>query len=443
MTEDEKETLPESTLSVPRSVAEAGFAGIEIGTKIGGNYRILGRLGEGAMGVVRLARDEGLDRLVAVKLVRPERLTAPGARAELRAEARAMAKVRHPNVVGIYTIGEHEGVPYYVMEYVPGMDLETWTGAHGGPPLPLPATMALLREVSAGVSAMHDAGVVHGDLKPGNVLMAEDGRVLVTDLGLVRVVAELEEGKRSNVAGTPLYMAPEVLLARVPSMELATRIDVYSLAVIAYELLTGRPPFAESDIVRLLNMHATIPPPPPTSVAEVPRGFDDVLLAALEKDPALRLGSVAELAAGLEEACASARASRADLTLVLLDDDEDFLRLARAGLEHDFPGARVRTFSDPDAAMSALREGASAALVDLDMPGRNGLEVLAALRSAGARVPIAVVTGVGGERDRAVVSQLGARLFVSKPISPEGLSRVVRRLVDRDSLRSPPRGDAP
>jgi serine/threonine-protein kinase len=439
MPDETDDTLPEGALSVSRSAVQAGFGSVQIGTVVADSYRVIGRLGEGAMGVVLLARDERLERPVAIKLVRPEMLRSETAQQQFRAEARAMARVSHPNVVTIFASGDHDGMPYFVMEYIPGMDLETWTAALGGPPVPVDVGVAVVREICAGVRAIHRAGAVHGDLKPTNVLVGEDNRVVVSDLGLARFLGETSVGSRAEVVGTPAYMAPEILEMRAPPPELAPRSDVYSLAVLAYELLTGALPFDAPDLVSLLNKHATVPPPPPSSVSELSGAFDDVLLAALTKDPALRTESVEHFADALDDAVANTRRSSSAPTIVLLDDDPDFLDFAAAALEEGLPGASISRFTRHEPALEAIAAGASAAVIDLSMPDVNGLEVLAAIRERerGRHVPVAVVTAVGGAKDWKVLSTLGAEAFLAKPVSPSELVRTVRQLVGRSSLRPP------
>lgn len=164
---------------VERSDRDAVRTMLSAGNIIDGTYRILGELGHGAMGVVLLAEDAQLKRKVAIKLVRPE-LLGPGFRSRFMEEARAMARVNHPNVVTIYASGTHDSMPYFVMELVDGLTIEAWL-AQRPHPIDLDVALNILNEVCAGVSAIHAAGAVHRDIKPSNILIGTDSRVRITD----------------------------------------------------------------------------------------------------------------------------------------------------------------------------------------------------------------------------------------------------------------------
>ncbi len=219
------------------------WEGPPVGTVLDGAYRIVGALGQGGMGVVMLARDERLERNVAIKLIRPGRMATKGARDRFLTEARAMARVRHENVVEIYAFGEVEDTPYFVMEYVPGTNLANWLeDALLRDHLPaIDESLGYLDQICRGVSAIHASGTVHGDLKPGNILLGPASRVAVADMGLSRVLDALDDSALHPMAGTPAYMAPECVSTDL-APELVQRRDVYALGVMAYEMLTGRQP---------------------------------------------------------------------------------------------------------------------------------------------------------------------------------------------------------
>lgn len=436
---DDKETRSRASIAHRRRMSQIAARPLAPGSTFDQSFEIVQPLGHGAMGDVFLARDLGLDRLVAIKVIRKEAMTAAAMKQFVR-EARAMARVNHPNVVRIHAIRHHEDLPYIVMEFVPGGNLEDWIEEQGGLPLRAAPAMAILSEVCDGVQAIHDAGTVHGDIKPSNILVGPANSILIGDLGLARFLDETKEGEAQRIQCTPAYMAPEVLSMRALSEDLARRSDIYSIGVMAYEMLTGRLPFDSDDQVELMNLHVTVPPPPPSTVSELPAEVDEVLLTALDKDPAFRPASCLELCNALEAAIDMG--SQAKMVLLVVDDDEQFLTYASACLSEGFPRARVITTSSADEALLEItKHEVSAAFVDLEMPGFNGLEFVAAVRSAqDRRVPIGIITAVGGARDWQVLRSLGADAFAPKPITPRELVRMCRRLVGGVTSVPPPRG---
>ena len=255
------------------------------GTLIGGTYRVVRQVGAGAMGTVLLARDETLDRRVAIKWMRGH-LLSDRSRESFVSEARAMARVSHPNVVQIYAHGEHQGAPYFVMEYVDGPTLEQWLSRGSGAP-DVELALRVLDDLCNGVSAIHAADTVHRDIKPSNILLDDRLRPRVADLGLS--VLSRQDGNDDAIAGTPAYMAPEIAFMKRVEPSLLARADVYSVACVAYELLTGRLPFDGSASVGLLMQHATRPVDPPSNVrADLPAELDEPILRALAKNPGQR-----------------------------------------------------------------------------------------------------------------------------------------------------------
>ena len=409
------------------------------GSIVGLHYRVVRTLGSGAMGIVILARDEVLERDVALKLIRPELYDDENARERFLSEARAMARVRHPNVVHIYAFGVDRRGPYLVMEYVDGPNLEQWLGSRGGAPT-LGQAIGILKQLCAGVSAIHAAGTTHRDLKTSNVLLGEGFRVAVTDLGLARTVTGPEASSR-HASGTPAYMAPEIALGEVVVPELRTRADIYSLGVIAYELLTGELPFSGENIPQTLQLHITEAPTPPSRRANVPSCFDDVVLRALAKEPSQRTESAEALAEELDAAFASVDDTE-PLRFLVADDDAGFRSLISRVLAKAWPGATIEAVADGEAALDAAeRRPPSVAVIDLDMPGLNGIELTAAIRALAStkRVPIVVATAVGGPADWRLLTQLGANAFLVKPFDPGQLVHTVEAIVGRASRWRPSR----
>lgn len=410
----------------------------EPGSVIDGSYRVIETIGEGGMGVVLKVRDVSLDRVVALKLIHPDQVLQMHARRRFLEEARAMARVRHRNVVQIHAFGDIDGAPYFVMEYVEGCDLERWLAQRGGRPS-LGEAWTILDQACRGVQAMHDTGTAHRDLKSSNVLIGPDFRVAITDLGLARVVEE--QSSESMVSGTPAYMAPELITgAKIPA-DMVPRLDVYSLGVIAFELLTGTLPFDSDDVSETLRLQVKAPPPRLISRRDdLPREFEEVVLRALEKDPAIRTPSAEALRAGLEAAWLAHRRPTEALFFLVADDDEGFRSLVRSTLDKAFPEARVESVPDGRAAL-ALAQGTTPHLIvtDLDMPEMNGVELTAALRADRRTmdVPILVMSAVGGARDWQVLSQLGADWLAMKPLDPFQFVALVENLLGREATWKP------
>jgi serine/threonine-protein kinase len=265
-----------------------------------GPYRLLRRLGAGGMGEVYLAEHALLRRPCAVKVIRPERAGDPQNLSRFEREVRATAALTHPNTVEVYDYGHaDDGTFYYAMEYLPGLSLEDLVQRHD--PLPPGRAVHLLRQVCGALGEAHAAGLVHRDVKPGNVLVcARGGRhdvAKLLDFGLVQAHG-LEEGtekltRQGAIAGTPAFMSPEQAAGHA---DVDGRSDLYSLGAVAYYLLTGRPPFERQTVVQTLAAHLGEPPlPPDRHRPDVPADLQAVVLRCLEKDPARRFADAGEL----------------------------------------------------------------------------------------------------------------------------------------------------
>ena len=405
------------------------------GTIIGGVYRVVSPLGEGTMGAVVLARDEVLERHVAIKLVSPKFLDSADLRARFLDEARAMARVSHPNVLQIHAFGEHEGAPYFVMEYVEGEGLDRLLARQAGQVLAAELSLRFLEEACQGVTAIHSAGIVHRDIKPSNLLLDQKQRVRVADLGLANLLHA--PAASSGIVGTPAYMAPEIALQSELPAELANRPDVYSLGCVAYELLTGKQPFEAPSLRALLMKHITQPVEPPSARRpELPSSFDQALLRALAKDPAERTPS----AEAFRRDLVGARdRSLEPVRILVAEDNGDFRDAMALMLEVEFPYAQIECVGDGAAALAAVaRRAPSVAILDLRMPNVDGMELTARLRASAAtgKMPIIVVTASGGPEEWKRLSAMGADGFLLKPVNLKDVVTLVRRALS-DRLRPP------
>ncbi len=422
---------PAETIGVPESsVAEGSRRTLEIGDWIAESHRIDAVLGSGGMGTVYRAHDDVLRRDVAIKLAHRDLLTELGMREAFLAEARSMARVRHPNVVTIYAFGVHDDQPYIVMELVDGANLGRWVAEHGRPSLD--EAMGIIDALCRGVDAIHRAGALHRDIKPANVLIGVDGRVAVTDFGLSMPPTRVDDESTVGI-GTPAYIAPEIAREDAIDPDLAPRIDVYAVALVAFELLTGRRPFPHKNVTAMLHAHSHTPPPLPSEVQPaLPAAFDAPLLRALAKSPANRTPSVETLRRELQRAHESASEFPHGLKILNVDDEPSTLIAIRELLLMEFPAAEVISVASTATAIEvAKRERPDLVITDFEMPGGGARELTSALRSDHRTedTPIIVVTARGGATDWQELRSLGANRFLVKPIDFDALGAMIRALV--------------
>lgn len=255
-------------------------------------YEIVGILGRGGMGVVYKATQSGLRRTVALKMILSGEHASTAQLSRFAAEARAVAQIHHPSIVQIYEIGDHDGLPYFSLEFCPGGSLDKKLKHEPQPPRD---AALLTRQLAQAMAAAHAAGVVHRDLKPANVLLDAGGIPKITDFGLARELDDAEGQTRTgSILGTPSYMSPEQALGL---REVGPAADQYSLGATLYELLTGRPPFQGASIMETLEQVRSREPVPPSQLSPAcPRDLETICLKALQKDPAKRYPSCAALA---------------------------------------------------------------------------------------------------------------------------------------------------
>jgi eukaryotic-like serine/threonine-protein kinase len=258
-------------------------------------YEVVGRVGQGGMGAVYQARQLGLNRLVALKVLIGGAAAGSDRRARFAAEAKVVAALRHPNIVSVFDTGEYDGVPFFSMEFVPGGTLGQRLAA--GPLAPETAARLMVPVVDA-IQHAHDHGVIHRDLKPTNILISEDGAPKVSDFGLAKQL-ESDDGltRTDAVLGTPSYMAPEQAEGK---KQIGPAADVYALGAILYHALTGRPPFQAATTLDTLRQVVERDPVPVRDLQPaVPRDLAVICEMSLRKEPERRYPSAGELAADL------------------------------------------------------------------------------------------------------------------------------------------------
>jgi serine/threonine protein kinase len=259
------------------------------------DYEILGELGRGGMGVVYKARQRGLNRIVALKMIIGGSHAGEADLIRFRIEAEAVARLQHPNIIQIYDIGEQNGLPFFSLEFCSGGSL---ANKLNGTPLPGRQAAAVVEKLARAMEAAHREKIIHRDLKPANVLLTAEGEPKITDFGLAKRLDAAGQTQSGSVMGTPSYMAPEQASGR--NKDIGPTTDVYQLGAILYELLTGRPPFrAPTPLDTVLQVISNQPVPPRLLNPHVDADLERVTLKCLEKDATLRYPSAAALAEDL------------------------------------------------------------------------------------------------------------------------------------------------
>src|SRR5260370_12728258 len=298
-----QETLNEAGVPEAWSVAvtahPAGIAALgddlEKGTVLTGRYEILQLIGRGGIGAVYKARDTELDRIIALKLIRPELARNPDVLRRFKQELILARQVTHKNVIRIFDLGQSDGIKFITMDFVEGQDLRSLL-LEKGKLAPEQAARIML-QICRALEAAHAEGVIHRDLKPQNIMLTQDGRVYVIDFGISRSAYLPAMTQTGALIASPEYMSPE----QARGEKLTERSDLFSLGVIFYELLTGKSPYpADAPLGTLWKRLQEKPKAPAEVEATVPKALNDLVMNALEIEPEKRISSAREMAQHLE-----------------------------------------------------------------------------------------------------------------------------------------------
>lgn len=276
-----------------------------------GRYRVLVLIGSGGMGTVYKAWDEGIQRDCVLKVLSSHLTATPENVSRFLSEARVAAQLNHANIARVFEVGNVEGTTFIAMEYIDGESIATRLSRGA---LSWELTASVITQVASALDYLHSRGIIHVDVKPTNIILTPNGSAILTDFGLARVSGSSSLTDVGTVLGTPTYMAPEIVRGAAGD----ARSDVYSLSVVAFQMLAGQPPFTDESPAGLLHQHVYAAPPSLRSVApKIPPTVDSVMLRGLAKDPSHRFQSAGEFAAALANALrgtAGARRSAAPPT---------------------------------------------------------------------------------------------------------------------------------
>lgn len=406
---------------------------IPVGSILDSKYLVNKVLGHGSMGVVYLATDLALEREVAIKVLLPRYAEDEIIAQRFRREAVAMASVRHNNVVQIFAFGDHQGYPYFIMEYIPGHTIANLIESvnNRGEQLYLDVVLGMLSQVCQGLQAVHYRGIVHRDVKPANMLIGPRFRVAITDFGLVEPMGQ--SPSKRDLAGTPLYLAPELIRREhIPENQLHL-CDIYALGISTYEMLSGTVPFDGNNVKEILRSHLQDSPRPISDIrADIPTAFDEVLLRAMCKNPSERYSSCIEFLEALTTARGSENLAPRTTTkrILVVDDDPEMRMIYTTALKVGIPEATVITAEDGLSAMEQIKTSRpDLILLDLEMPRMNGLEVCAALTGdeLTAGIPLVLLSAHTEEKTQALLRSIGVRSILHKPVELTHLVDLVQR----------------
>ncbi len=385
---------------------------LSVGEVLNETFEVRALLGEGGMGQVFEAHDLVLNRRVAIKVMWPH------VAASIRDEARALAALRHPCMAAVYSVGNHCDVEYLVMELIHGASLSELIDSRRaeGTAFELDEALRILAGVADGLGAVHRAGIAHRDVKPANVMVAPDDRLVLMDFGIFQSMGDQSE--HLELSGSPPYMAPEVVANDVQPGELFLA-DVYSFGVLAFELLTGRAPFRGS-VAGVFSAHLSDPVPDIAQLRpDVPPRLTALVRELLEKRPEDRPQSMEAVAWRVRDV--RRRASIAPprrLTVLIAEDDEANVVVMKSLVQIAAPEAEVLVARNGREAIDALRRHKPhLLLLDLHMPRMSGVEVcmyVNGLPPGGHVCTIVAVSADADARDVDLLRRLGVARYIPK-----------------------------
>ena len=439
-------TDPLDAVHVPTTRREPGdrFRSDEL---IVGRYRIVKRLGKGGMGVVYSAEDGDLDRRVALKFLRPELRSQQDAVERFRQEARAMASVKHHNVVSVFAAGNHRGSEFIVTELIDGVSAEVLlrrARARGGH-LDLEKTLRIVEQASRGLGAVHRAQLIHNDVKPSNLMVGNrTDRVVLMDFGLACHKANDDGVQPTFAYGTPAYLAPETIDSRQQSRKGSVKADIYALGATAYRLITSRAPIEARTFDELVAAHESQRPERPSRLRpDLPKGLDEVLLWPLRRDPDARPRRAEELGDALlkfiepgreapsPQSVLNVHKHPAAWRLVLSDPDPvQLAELVQASREAA-PTARVVTSNSTFGALDLVRQVGADVLVVSDDEDTSGRAELARALTLGDELhQVHVIATTSRHDGRALdrLMSLGVDQMMSRPLRRDAVVSTLRSL---------------
>ncbi len=399
---------------------------LAIGEVVADVYEVRALLGSGGMGEVYEAHDRVLGRRVALKVVRSN--IAPD---YLLREGRALAAIHHPGIVAVHTMGMHRGVPFLVLERIRGLSLDRLVDDRRarGERYPLSEALDLLVSIADALAVVHKAGLAHRDVKPGNVMLAPGGRVVLMDFGLV--LPDADRAGHRHIAGSLLYMPPEALTGEMAEGTAGLG-DVYALGVLAYELLTGIAPFDGEEPAALYRAKTRRPQPRAREYRpDLPAEVDDLVAQLMAPD-------AHERPQGVEAVLWQLRAVRARVgsggdprpfSVLVVDDDPDMRAALGLYVRSAVPDAEIEEAPDGRQALRSVRRSVpDLCLLDLDLPDMNGIEVCMLLRGMhlGDACMIVSVSGRATRADVELLQQLGVQSLEKGPSLMAELATLVR-----------------
>ncbi len=408
-----------------------------IGRRIRNRYEVIEHLGDGSTATVYKAIDTRLGRDVALKVLLPQ--VRDATRKRFFHEASAVAQLNHPNIMSIYDSDEDDDHYFLVVEYVAGKSLAAYI------PSAPEQVVNLGNQIALALNYAHERGVIHRDIKPANIKVTLEGQVKIMDLGLALGRESKRMTAEGMIIGTPAYLSPE----QAQGHTLDHRTDIYSLGIVLYEMLTGQLPFDADDIRALLIQQVRQPAPPPRLIVpEIPASLEQVILKALEKQPARRFQSCRIMAEALQDSLNALTPPDAPTlprrpteavphsgqraTRLLLADDHNVLRKALASsLEARAEFLVIGEANDGDSALQqTLTLMPDVLLLDLNMPGRGGLDVLPEIRSRAPGVKVLVLTGREEEGYIVRALRAGAHGYILKATDESELSDAISKVMD-------------